>query len=1077
MDTSPTFKIMRNTCLALVLLLSTLINPHNADAGRIVRVGVYEAKPLAYSDKDGSAHGFFVDMLNHIANKEQWNVQYVPGIWQEGLDRLKSDNIDLVLCIGYTAEREKYMDYPKEYLLLNWGVLYRPKGSQITSLLELEGKSVSALKGDVYLTGFLELARQFNVHVKIDEVDKYSKVFKAVESGAVAAGVAGNLYGILNDDGRRAEQTPVIFSPIKVGYAVNDGKNGDLIAALDRHIAEMKADKTSIYYRELEHLLGKKDSKIPKEAYWALSGVVAALLIAIIWNVMLKRQVKAKTENLVEEIAERKQADKELRESKAKFQAFYDLGLVGLTITSPEKGWLNINDRLCKMLGYTEAELRKMTWDQLTHPDDLAADVEQFERVLSGEIDGYELDKRFLSRSGEILFTKLVVRCTRKQDLSVEFIVAMVEDITERKQIENELLDAEWKFRALFDNGPIGVAYHSMIYDESGEPVDYFFIDANDNYLNLTGVDPRGKTVKQAFPGIENDSFDWIGTFGNVAKTGKSIHFEQYLQTNNRWYDVVGYQYKPDHFVASFVEITDRKNAENSLKESEFRWKFALEGAGNGVWDWNIQTGEAYYSPRYKEMLGFLEDEIGNTSDEWSKRIHPDDAPGVFAALTPYLEGKPGAATVEFRMLCKDGSWKPILGRGMVVSSDVDGKPLRMIGTNTDLSERKKAEQERNSMELQMQHAQKLESLGVLAGGIAHDFNNILMAIIGNADLALMRINKESPATENLHKIEQAAARAADLAKQMLAYSGKGKFVVEHIDLNNLLEDMLHMLEVSISKKAILRFNLHQQLPTVEADATQIRQIVMNLVINASEAIGDKSGVIAITTGCMDCEKSYLKDVWLDENLTDGLYVYLEIADTGHGMNKETLAKIFDPFFTTKFTGRGLGMAAVLGIVRGHKGAIKVYSELNKGTTFKILLPASGKPAEIFNHTDLDDNWKGVGTVLLVDDEETVRGIGAEMLRELGFEAITAEDGRKALEQFKSNLDIALVILDLTMPHMDGEQCFRELRQINPDVKVIMSSGFNEQEITQKFVGKGLAGFIQKPYKLSVLKEAIRRIQ
>ena len=299
--------------------------------------------------------------------------------------------------------------------------------------------------------------------------------------------------------------------------------------------------------------------------------------------------------------------------------------------------------------------------------------------------------------------------------------------------------------------------------------------------------------------------------------------------------------------------------------------------------------------------------------------------------------------------------------------------------------------------------AQKLESLGVLAGGIAHDFNNILMAIIGNADLALMRINKESPAVENLHRIEQAAARAADLAKQMLAYSGKGKFVVENVDLNTLLEEMLHMLEVSISKKAVLRLNLHQPLPPVEADATQMRQIVMNLVINASEAIGDKSGVIAITTGCMDCDRNYLKDVWLDENLADGLYVYLEIADTGCGMDKETLAKLFDPFFTTKFTGRGLGMAAVLGIVRGHKGAIKVYSEPGRGTTFKILLPASGRPAELFNGDSHTDDWQGSGTVLLVDDEETVRGIGAEMLKELGFTAITAGDGREAVEIFKSS--------------------------------------------------------------------------
>ncbi|MEI6305504.1 MAG: response regulator, partial [Deltaproteobacteria bacterium] len=426
--------------------------------------------------------------------------------------------------------------------------------------------------------------------------------------------------------------------------------------------------------------------------------------------------------------------------------------------------------------------------------------------------------------------------------------------------------------------------------------------------------------------------------------------------------------------------------------------------------------------------------------------------------------------------------WQPLRADGTVFDVEITLSRLELAGSVClqaivrDITDRKHADEIRSNMEKQLLHAQKLESLGVLAGGIAHDFNNILMAIIGNADLALMRINKESPVTENLHKIEQAAARASDLAKQMLAYSGKGKFVVEHIDLNNLLEDMLHMLEVSISKKAVLRFNLHQQLPTVEADATQMRQIVMNLVINASEAIGDKSGVIAVTTGCMDCDKNYLKDVWLVENLIEGLYVYLEIADTGCGMNKETLAKIFDPFFTTKFTGRGLGMAAVLGIVRGHNGAIKVYSEPRKGTTFKILLPASGKPTEIFNGDSLHDNWKGEGKVLLVDDEETVRGIGSEMLHELGFTPITANDGREALDIFKSTPDIAIVILDLTMPHMDGEQCFQELRKLKSDVKVIMSSGFNEHEVTQKFAGKGLAGFIQKPYKMSALKAAIKRL-
>ena len=386
---------------------------------------------------------------------------------------------------------------------------------------------------------------------------------------------------------------------------------------------------------------------------------------------------------------------------------------------------------------------------------------------------------------------------------------------------------------------------------------------------------------------------------------------------------------------------------------------------------------------------------------------------------------------------------------------------------------RKRAESNRVELEKQLLHAQKLESLGVLAGGIAHDFNNILMAIIGNADLALMKLAPESPVTENLFAIEKAAARAADLAKQMLAYSGKGKFVIEPIDLNRLLEEMLHMLKVSISKKAVLRFNPAPNLPTVEGDSTQLRQVIMNLVINASEAIGDRSGVIAINTGSMDCDRSYLNNVWMDESIAEGTYLYLEISDTGCGMDNETVSKIFDPFFTTKFTGRGLGMAAVMGIMRGHKGSIKVYSELGKGTTFKLLLPASGLPVKDSYSDERCDVWRSRGKVLLVDDEETVLATGSKMLRELGFEVLTACDGIEAVDMFKSNEDISFVVLDLTMPHMDGEQCFRELRAFNSAVRVIMSSGYNEQEVTQRFVGKGLAGFIQKPYKMSELKQAI----
>jgi PAS domain S-box-containing protein len=520
-----------------------------------------------------------------------------------------------------------------------------------------------------------------------------------------------------------------------------------------------------------------------------------------------------------------------------------------------------------------------------------------------------------------------------------------------------------------------------------------------------------------------------------------------------------------DNEISNYSRLAE---AHRQLKDSETLYRTLFEQLPDGVVLWEVPAHKPIQFNAVAHRL------LGYSREEFAALTIADFDEGVSVAdlvdITEILRRK---GTVNFETIhrTKNGDLRSMLITLRLI--ELAEQPM-ILALHHDITDRKRLEEERRHLEQQMLHAQKLESLGVLAGGIAHDFNNILMAIIGNADLALMRINRESPAVENLHRIEQSAARAADLAKQMLAYSGKGKFVIENLDLNILLEEMLHMLEVSISKKAIMRLNPHQHLPSVEADATQMRQIIMNLVINASEAIGDKSGVIAITTGCMDCNRSYLKDVWLDENLTDGLYVYLEIADSGCGMDRETLSKLFDPFFTTKFTGRGLGMAAVLGIVRGHKGAIKVYSEPGKGTTFKILLPASGKPADLFNVDGQTDEALMSGTVLLVDDEESIRGIGAEMLKELGFTVVTAADGREALEIFTSRDDIAVVLLDLTMPHMDGEQCFRELRQLDPTVKVIMSSGFNEQEVTGKFIGKGLTGFIQKPYRLSTLKNTLR---
>jgi nitrogen-specific signal transduction histidine kinase/CheY-like chemotaxis protein len=400
-----------------------------------------------------------------------------------------------------------------------------------------------------------------------------------------------------------------------------------------------------------------------------------------------------------------------------------------------------------------------------------------------------------------------------------------------------------------------------------------------------------------------------------------------------------------------------------------------------------------------------------------------------------------------------------------------------VLGVSVDITDLKKADHERQQIERKLQETQKLESLGVLAGGIAHDFNNLLTGILGNASLARMDLSDTSPLVPVIEQIESATHRAADLCKQMLAYSGKGRFVIQHLNLNQLVEDTTHLLNISINKNCVLHFNLAQTLPAIAVDATQIRQIIMNLVINASEAIGARSGVIAISTGVARVDHDYIATLLHPGGITPGDYVFLEVSDNGAGMNPATLAKIFDPFFTTKFTGRGLGLAAVLGIIRGHKGALKVYSELGRGTTFKILLPCSDATVERMLSTPpmAEPAWRGQGTVLVVDDEETVRTVTARILETLGFTAVLASDGREALEIYRREPSrFTIVLLDLTMPHMDGEETFRQLRHLNPGVRVVLMSGFNQQEAVSRFTGKGLAGFVQKPFEVGSIMTAVR---
>ena len=482
-----------------------------------------------------------------------------------------------------------------------------------------------------------------------------------------------------------------------------------------------------------------------------------------------------------------------------------------------------------------------------------------------------------------------------------------------------------------------------------------------------------------------------------------------------------------------------------------------LSSIGDGVMTVDREGRIAYMNPVAERCTGWGSDEaLGrNFKDCYVTRGEGERMESEVRAPCTLLSRNGEQRTIE-------EVWSPIKGRDSVEEGHVI--------VFRDVTE------ERN-LERQLQQAQKMESLGVLAGGIAHDFNNLLTVVLGHAELALNGNLPDVPRSRSLNEIMAAARRAADLSLQMLAYTGKAVFAVERVGLPELVEEMAHLLNTAIPKKATLKLNLERGLPPIQADPNQIRQIVMNLIINASEAIGDRSGVITVSVGATRYDKRHLHKTDLHDDLPPGLYIRLEVADTGIGMDAKTRSRIFDPFFSTKFTGRGLGLAAVLGIVRAHKGTIKVDSEPGKGTTFTILFPAltdgekATRPPE---STPLAD-WRGQGTILLVDDEESLMALGTRMLEHLGFTVLTASDGLKAVEIYRERgkEEIDLVLMDLTMPHMDGAEAFGELRRLNPEVPVVLASGYAVDDVSSRFEEKMPSGIIQKPYTLAKLRETL----
>ena len=514
------------------------------------------------------------------------------------------------------------------------------------------------------------------------------------------------------------------------------------------------------------------------------------------------------------------------------------------------------------------------------------------------------------------------------------------------------------------------------------------------------------------------------------------------------------------------VDVTEQVLARRRVEESEEQFRTLANSIPQLAWMARSDGSRFWFNRRWYEYTGRSAQEMAGWG--WQKVHHPDHAARVFERLRQCFEE--GSLWEDiFPLRGKDGDYRWFLSRAIALR-DSAGKVTRWFGTNTDITEQRETE-------ARLREAQTFESLGILAGGIAHDFNNILTGVLGNASLVAEMLPAQAPAAPLVREIETAAERAAHLTRQMLAYAGRAQFVIEPVDISDVVRQTAELLRPSLSKRISLYLDLDPHLPAIEADSGEIQQVITNLVLNAAEAVADHAGVIAVKTCLLELmEGDILRTVAMG-GLEPGRYVCLEVRDTGCGMDDDTRARIFEPFFSTKFTGRGLGLAAVAGIVRGHRGAIRVDSAVGRGSTFEVLFPAAVVPEAAPAVPEPVVPARATATVLIVDDEEVVLRTAKLALQRYGYQVLLASSGPAALELLERDpAAVDLVLLDLSMPGMDGRETLEAIHRIRPGIKAIISSGYSEAETLRRFSGQPVAGFVQKPYGAAVLARTVQEV-
>ena len=903
----------------------------------------------------------------------------------------------------------------------------------------------------------------------------------------------------------------------------------------------------------------------------------------------LQRRVSELEQSLQEEKNDRKVS---YFASRRDLQSIFKQTKLGMAMISADKNWVDMNDTLCEMLGYSREEMSKISWQALTYPEDVDSEMVRLDSVLVEGVSGYSMEKRFVRKDGSVLFANICASAILEDDNSIDYLIIMVHDDSEKIQAWEKQHESEITNQAILQAMPdfmFRLARDGMHLDFYSPGIDELYVAAEDivgrTVTELLPQDVAGTYKHHIKAALEKRSLE-VFEYDLVYPAGEIRPFEARMVPCGQ-----------DSVLTLVRNITERKRLENELHAKAERLELAMSVADDGLFDWDVPSGNIYFDPRYYTMAGHEPNEYPGRYEEWSKRVHPDDYKWLKPIVEAFVAGETKEYDQEFRLLQKDGDWMWVRSRFKIVEKNDKGESLRVVGTHSDITKRKKLELELSminqaienslnafniinqegkfvyvnkayvdmwgydsaqevigtsplnhcadsnlpkqlinqlrkdgnsvfefkakrkdgslfdalmcahlyhdldgseiysgtSIEItdrkftedqnkklteQLHQSQKMEAIGRLAGGVAHDFNNMLSVILGYAEMALDEMNGDGALKSRLQHIVRAAERSKEITLQLLAFARKQSITPYVLDLNESIAKMLKMIRRLIGEGIEVVWRPGSNLWPLKVDPSQLDQVLFNLCINSRDAILNV-GKIIIETENVVLDQDFPIN---QQEFIRGEYIRISVSDNGSGMDKDTLSKVFEPFFTTKplYKGTGLGLATVYGIVKQNNGFVSAYSELGRGTTFKIYFPRHYEGLEISKRESSVTQFvqaKHDEVVLLVEDEVPLLKLTKEMLEKLGHTVLDASTPSKAILLAKQYQDtIHVLVTDVVMPEMNGLELANRLLLARPDLKILFTSGYTTSVIEDHGLADKNITLIQKPFSLEELAGKIREV-